>query len=89
MNDPDPPSDSKPKMPRADAEAMIKLMDQELAMQRAKRAVGSENEHHTGRWLALLFVIFVLLGAVAWGFWKLNEIKPPPKGPTPTTAPRK
>lgn len=83
-------SDHEPTIPRAEAEAMIKLMDQELAVQRAKLAVNKEKAGaNAARWSALVFVLLFFLAILIWGFAKLQEVKfdapprpsPPPKAP--------
>lgn len=89
MNQP-PPSGREPQIPRADAEAMIKLMDQELAIQRAKLATNKQKAGASAtRWGALLVVLLLLLGIMVWGFSKLQAVKletptrPPPPSPAP------
>ena len=84
------PHDSEPKIPRPEAEAMIKMMDQQLAIQRAKLAVEKEKGvSTTARWVALMIVLLFLLGAMIWGFAKLQTVRqetsarpsPPPAAP--------
>lgn len=89
MNPP-PSSNREPKIPRADAEAMIKLMDQELALQRAKLATTKATPGaNVARWGALMFVLLALLGVMIWGFAKLQTVKleTPTRPSPPPTAP--
>lgn len=77
-------------MSRLDAEAMIKLMEQELAIQRAKLAVDkAKGGATTARWAALVVILLALLGAIIWGFAKLQEVKleTPIRSATPPPAP--
>lgn len=89
MNQPSP-SGREPKIPRADAEAMIKLMDQELAIQRAKLATNKEKAGANAmRWGVLVLVLLFLLGVMVWGFSKLQAVKleTPTRPPPPPAAP--
>ncbi len=89
MNEPSNPSNPPPNMSRADAEAMIKLMDQELAIQRAKLQMQEASDgNRNGRWIALFFVLFLLLAIVAAGaFWVVTHKPEVSKPPTPARAP--
>ena len=78
-------------MSSKEAEALIKQMDQELILQRAKLASsgGASATGNTGRWLALLGMLFLILAALAWGFWSLGKIQsesPKPATPASTKA---
>lgn len=87
---PNPSSSNEPKIPRADAEAMIKLMEQELALQRAKLATNKATAGaNVARWTALVFVLLFLLGVMIWGFARLQAVKleTPTRPPPPPTAP--
>lgn len=95
MNEPTPQGPNpQPKMSRDEAEAMIKAMEQELVMQRAKRAATESSESGSStKWLMLLFALFLLLGILVAGFWYTNSqlagAKPTPGQKSPTTTPKK
>lgn len=80
-------------MSRAEAEAVIKSMEQELVVQRVRRQ--NEDSHPgNGRWLALIGVLFLVLAIFLYGVWKTNqareEARQNPAGkPSPTLTPPK
>jgi hypothetical protein len=66
---PSTPQGNEPKIPRREAEAMVKLMEQELALKRAQLAaekgkMGRPSE----RWMWLMLILLVLLGLTVWAF---------------------
>jgi hypothetical protein len=86
---PSAPQGNEPKIPRPEAEAMVKLMEQELALKRAKLAAekGKKEGNRTERWLALMLFLLLLLGALIWGFAKLQKARTlVPEKPTPPPA---
>lgn len=70
---------------------MIKLMEQELVLQRAKRVAQGEGGHDSKRWLALAGVLFLLLLVFLIGVWQTSvAVKDAPKKANPpTVAPKK
>jgi cytoskeletal protein RodZ len=86
---PSAPQGNEPKIPRPEAEAMVKLMEQELALKRAQLAAekGKKESNRVERWLALVLFLLVLLGALIWGFAQLRKARmQAPERPTPPPA---
>lgn len=95
MNEPTPQGPNPPpKMSRDEAEAMIKAMEQELVVQRAKREI-EEGQPKSGRWLAFMGVLFLVMAIFLYGVWKTNQVRGEskefgaPKSKPPTVTPKK
>ncbi len=94
MNPP-APQGNEPKIPPTAAVPIVKMVEQELAMKRAKLAAEkSKPSRPAERWLALMLILLVLLGVTVWGFiwgwgriqnYKSQTLDKP--APTPPAAP--
>jgi len=88
------PEGNQPKIPPTAAVPMLKIAEQELAMERARlAAIKVKKSRPAERWLALMLILLVLLGLTIWGFiWGWGRIQnyrsqthdkplPPPTAP--------
>jgi hypothetical protein len=71
------PQGSDPKVPPTGAVPIVKIVEQELALKRARLAAEKVKPSRPAeRWLALMLILLVLLGVTVWGFiWGWGRIQ--------------
>ena len=93
------PNATTPKMPRAEAEKLIRDLQLQMDLERIRRQA-EENDRgpvtRHARWIALIVVLGVGLLAVVWLLWKAQKVRNDPNyrelragqpTPTPLVAP--
>ncbi|MBS0659204.1 MAG: hypothetical protein JSR82_13255 [Verrucomicrobia bacterium] len=84
-------------MSAAEAEAVFRALEQELVVQRARRAAAASRGAlpSSTKWLLLMLALFLLLGVILGGFWlatshlRAGDLGVPAKQSVPTSVPKK
>jgi hypothetical protein len=85
------PQGNDPKIPPTGAVPIVAMVEQELAMKKARLAAEKSNPSRPAeRWLALMLILLVLMGVTVWGFiwgwgriqnYKAHQDRPPQPPP--------
>ena len=93
------PNATAPKMPRAEAEKLIRDLQLQMDLERIRRKAEEESQGPVTkhmRWIALVVVLGIALLALLWILWKAQQVRTDPNyrelragppTPTPLAAP--
>lgn len=70
-----PAAQSKPLPPAEDAEALLKMMDVQIALQRAKRAADSGSSRRNAQLMGVFFILLIVIIALG-ALWHLKSSMP-------------